>query len=76
MQPIRKFRNATRAILDFRRALAERTPLIDGRETRRIARLLRYDPDQASRLVQEVPFDPRETYPSRAVQWARSQAAD
>ena len=59
----------------FRLALAQSTPLIFGRETRKVARAIRYDTDKLAELAtQSVPFDPRETYPERALEWARGQA--
>ena len=59
----------------FRLALAQTTPLIFGRETRKVAHAIRYDVDKLTDLAaQAVPFDPRETYPARALEWARGQA--
>jgi len=55
----------------FRRALAIGTPLVNGRETKRVASAIRYDGDVAFRLVDgAVPFEPRETYADRVVEWA------
>lgn len=56
----------------FRLALARSTPLIHGRETRKVARAIRYDADRLTELAgQAVPFEPRDTYPERALEWAR-----
>lgn len=58
----------------FRRALAMATPLIFGRETRKVARAIRYDADKLFELAQHaVPFEPRDTYPERALEWARGE---
>ena len=55
----------------FRLALAQATPLIDGRETKRVAAAIRYCPERAADMIQAVPFEPRESYPDRALEWAR-----
>lgn len=58
----------------FRLALAQSTPLIFGPETRKVARAIGYDVDRAVELVSGVvPFDPRESYPVRALEWARGR---
>lgn len=51
----------------FRRELARQTPLIDGRETRLIARKIHYNADRAHEIIgqQVVPFDPRNSFRDR-----------
>lgn len=72
---IRELIDATRAIRHFERALYQGTPLRDGREVRKIGRLVGYDPDKAERLIAgEVPFEPRDTFPMRAATWAKGLA--
>ena len=55
----------------FERTLVMHTPVILGRESRRLSRALRFDNGRADELLQAVPFEPRETYPARALEWAR-----
>jgi len=63
------------ALRAFQRALYRGTPLKDGRECRKIARLLKYNADAAQALIDgAVPFEPRETYPMRAAAWAKGRA--
>jgi len=63
------------ALRAFQRALYRGTPLRDGREVRRIARLVRYDADAAQALIDgAVAFEPRDTYPIRAAAWAKARA--
>lgn len=70
---LKKLIERAEALRAFQRALYQGTPLKDGREVRKIARLIGYDPDLAERLIDgQVPFEPLETYPMRAAQWARS----
>jgi len=70
----RKLTRRARAIQAFQRALYRGTPLKAGRESRIIARHLRYDPDRAEALIDgAVDFEPRETYPQRAVAWAKAR---
>lgn len=58
----------------FRLALARVTPLIYGRETRKVAAAIRYRADLAEELAAgAVDFEPRETYPTRALEWAGEQ---
>lgn len=58
----------------FRLALARVTPLINGRETRKVAAAIRYRTDWAEELAAgAVAFEPRETYLSRALEWARGR---
>ena len=55
---IRKIIQRTRNVLAFEKALAMGTPLINGRETRRVSRAIRLDFDKACALMdQVVPFD-------------------
>lgn len=57
----------------FRLALAQATPLIHGRETRKVARAIGYDLDKLQQLAEKaVPFEPRDTYFERAMEWAWS----
>jgi len=63
------------ALRAFQRALYRGTPLKDGREVRKIARLVRYHADAAQALIDgAVPFEPLETYPERAASWAKGRA--
>jgi len=68
-----QIRERFRYIVEYRRALALTTPLIDGRETRQIAKALRYDPERLQQLPKAVDFEPRETFPARALEWAGGQ---
>lgn len=70
---LRKIRDVLTRPRRFRRSLAKATPLIDGRETRKVAAALGYRADVAEQMIAELPFDPRETYPERALEWARGQ---
>lgn len=51
----------------YRARLAQGTPLIDGRETKILARAMGYDADLLRHVVEDKPleFEPRESYPSR-----------
>lgn len=53
----------------FRRTLALSTPLMDGRETKRVAKVIGYDVATLEQLAVDrvVPFEPRETYASRVL---------
>ena len=65
---------AGRAVRSYQKALYQGTPLRDGREVRRVGRLLKYDHDAAVELINgAVPFEPRDTYPIRAAQWAKAR---
>ena len=78
---IRQIVQRTKAIRKFERDLALHTPLIEGRETRKVARALEFDADRAARMIREVPFDgpdsdgvnmaARSAYCDRALEWAR-----
>ena len=71
---LKRIIEAGRAVRAYQRALFRGTPLKDGREVRKIGRLLRYKPDAAEALIAgAVPFEPRETYPIRAAQWAKAR---
>ena len=70
---IRKIRDQFRYIVEYRRALALTTPLIDGRETRRVASALNYESAALEELPKAVDFDPRETFADRALEWARGR---
>lgn len=68
----KKIARRTSQIRQFERELAKATPLIDGRETRRVSRAIAFSPDRFRKLADgEVPFEPRQTYPRRALEWAR-----
>lgn len=72
---IKRIIEAARAVRAYQKALYRGTPLRDGREVRTIGRVLRYDPDRADELLAgAVPFEPRETYPVRAAQWAKARS--
>lgn len=72
MQTLRNFVQRVKSIRRFERELAKATPLIDGKETRKISRAIAYDPAKFSELATGVvSFDPRETFPGRALRWAR-----
>ena len=72
---LKKIREALTRPRRFRLALAQSTPLIFGPETRKVARAIRYDTDKLAELAtQSVPFEPRESYPERALEWAHGQA--
>jgi len=62
----------------FRRTLALCTPLIDGDQTRVIARAMRYDIDLLRRLAKDspVPFDPQETFGRRLLDWLRHRGTE
>ena len=65
---------AGRAVRAYQKALYRGTPLKDGREVRKIGRMLRYDPDKAEELIAgAVAFEPRVSYPIRAAQWAKAR---
>lgn len=65
---------AIRDLRRYERALAVCTPLRDGRETRRVARAVQYHPDVPGLLADgAVEFEPRHTYPARALEWARGR---
>ena len=71
---LKRLIEAGRAIREYQKALYRGLPLKDGREVRKIGRLLRHDPDKAEELMTgAVPFEPRETYPMRAARWAKAQ---
>lgn len=71
---LKKLIDRARAIREFQRFLYRSTPLRDGREVRKIARLIRYDADTAVELAEgAVDFEPRQTYPMRAAQWAKGR---
>lgn len=57
----------------FERTLVLHTPVIYGKESRRLSRALRFDNTRADELLQAVPFEPRETYPARALDWANGR---
>lgn len=52
---------------NFRRELARQTPLINGRETKKVAAAISYDAEIAQLVIEEniVPFEPRETFRDR-----------
>lgn len=55
---IRKLIQRTKLIREFERQLARHTPLIDGRETRKVSRAIQFEADKFHRLADgEVPFD-------------------
>lgn len=71
---LKRIIDAGRAVRSYQKALYQGTPLRDGREVRRIGRMLRYKPDAAEELIAgAVPFEPRDTYPIRAAQWAKAR---
>lgn len=68
---LKKISRQTRQIREFERSLARHTPLIDGRETRKVSRAIAFSPDKFQQLADGVvDFDPRPTYPTRALEWA------
>jgi len=55
---LRRIVDATKALLRYERALAKVTPLIQGRETRKVARAVQYAPEVPGLLAAgAVPFD-------------------
>lgn len=68
---LKKLNEAFCHIRQFERTLALATPLIQGKETRKVARALSFDPARADALIEAVEFEPRDTYPARALEWAR-----
>lgn len=74
MKFLRRFIDSIKAIREFQVALYRGTPLRDGYEVRKISKLLGYDAALGKQLIDgAVPFDPRDTYPVRAAEWARAQ---
>ena len=68
---IRKLKERVKWILQFERELARRTPLIHGPETRKIARVVKFDLRALEELGNgAVAFDPREAYFDRVIDWA------
>lgn len=67
----------TKARKEFRRALAINTPVIDGRDSKILAKEMGYETDLLQRVITEVPipFEPRETYPSRLQKWIHDQTS-
>lgn len=64
---LKKIATGVRAYQEF---LYRHTPLMAGREVRKIARLLKYDIDLAEQLAGgAVAFEPRHSYPIRAIEW-------
>lgn len=61
---------------EYRKALARSTPLIDGQQTRWMARVMRYDAQLLKRVAKEKPvaFEPRATYSDRLTDWVRESA--
>ena len=70
---LQRIRDRFQYIVEYRRALALTTPLIDGRETRRVASALKYDPSALLELPKRVEFEPRATFADRALGWARGR---
>lgn len=71
---LQKIREVVARPRQFRLALAKVTPLIYGRETRKLANAIGYNWGKAEQLASgAVPFEPRDTYPARALEWARGQ---
>lgn len=68
---LREIRDRFRFVLEYRRALALSTPLIEGRETRRVAKALGYDTGALVKLPESIEFEPRATFYKRAMEWAR-----
>jgi hypothetical protein len=67
---LKKLAETFRYHRQFERTLAFATPLILGGETRKVARALAFDNSRADEMLKAVPFEPRETYPARALEWA------
>ena len=71
---LKRLIEAGRAVRAYQKALYRGTPLKDGREVKKIGRMLRYDPEKAEELIAgAVPFEPLDTYPIRAAEWAKAR---